>query len=118
MFQKQSGELPHLIQHLRREYALHLGKAATDPGAMDGVGADAFISWAAQYLSDNRTVENWPADANIGLRLSNNKRVLVHPATGEGTGQMQESGAVHVTKGQTQPGQEGVVQVTDQQRVI
>lgn len=103
----QGADLPHLIQHLKNEFVKdHEARQFSGPAA--DRDADDFWDFAANYLANNRTVENWPADRNIGLRLSNNIRVLVHPATMAGSGAMQDSGSVPITEGLTQPGQEGV----------
>ena len=101
------ADVPHLIQFLKDEFVKYLEKGGKGPAETQT--AQLFWEFAAEYLEKNRTVENWPADANIGVRLSNNMRMLLHPATAEGTGQMQDSGAVGVTEGQTQSGQEGVI---------
>ena len=110
----QGADLPHLIQHLKNEFVKHAAaKMGSEPTEMKSRAvekwpAKEFWDFCADYLANNRTVENWPADRNIGLRLSNNTRVLVHPATRAGSGDMQDSGSVPITEGQTQPGQEGV----------
>lgn len=101
--------VPHLIEFLSAEYE----RDKTEVG-QDG----SFRDWAVRYLAEHRTVENFPADNNIGIKLSNNKLMLVHPPTDAGSGDMQDSGAVPVTEGRTQKGQEGVVPVTDAKRVI
>ena len=85
--------------------------------AYDGSGApallDDFMQFAKRYLDQHRTVETFPVDANCGIRLSNNKRCVLHPPTNAGDGSMQESGAVGVTEGKSQVGQEGVTEAGD-----
>ena len=106
----QTG-IPHLMQLLRDKWQEQHGRTLPKE-------AEDFSLWCENYLNEHRTVENWPADSNIGVRLSNNERAVIHPNAPASGGTMQDSGAVSVTEGQTQPGQEGVVQVNDQQRVI
>lgn len=73
----------------------------------------SFLGFAEKYLDQHRTVETFPIDANCGIRLSNNKRCVIHPPTNAGDGSMQESGAVGVTEGKSQVGQEGVTEAGD-----
>lgn len=102
----QGADLPHLIQHLKNKFVEHC--QTHQLGHVNRMSAEEFWDFAADYLAKHRTVENWPADRNIGIRLSDNNRVLVHPATKAGSGEMQDSGSIAVTEGLTQPGQEGV----------
>lgn len=110
----QGADLPHLIQHLKNKFVEHCNaqNTSTHPAAKSVApayhSAEEFWDFCADYLANNRTVENWPADRNIGIRLSDNNRVLVHPATKAGSGEMQDSGSIAITEGLTQPGQEGV----------
>jgi hypothetical protein len=98
-------KVPTLMQHLQQ--------LAEDHGR-DGTVAE-FIEFCNEYLDRHRTVQTYPADANIGIVLANNVRLLVHPPSGAGMGGMQNSGAVDVTEGKTQPGQEGVLPGEDHQ---
>lgn len=93
-----------LISHVYAEYQK----------ASEHLSLDGFLEFAHKYLDENRTVETFPVDANCGIRLSNNKRCLIHPPTQAGDGSMQDSGSVGVTEGLTQPGQEGVTEAGDQ----
>jgi hypothetical protein len=104
----QGADLPHLIQLLKNEYVAHCKEQGilTDPNTRP---AADFWEFCGQYLDKNRVVENWPADSNIGVRLSNNQRALLSPASNAGTGQMEETHSVSVTEGKSQDGQEGVV---------
>ena len=89
-----------IISHLKRIYDSGLSGTA---GTLDG-----FIRFAIDYLDQNRVVELFYADSgNIGMCLSNNVRVTT---TKNGpTGTMQPSGAVGISAGTSQPGQNGVV---------
>lgn len=62
-----------------------------------------FGKFAADYLAENRVVEVFAVDANVGLVLSNHVRCVVCPGT-DVAGTMQESGAVGVTSGRSQAG--------------
>ena len=93
------------IQHLKNEF---VKEHANNITAATNATAEKFWNFAADYLNKHRMVENWPADRNIGIKLSNNVRVLIHPVTKAGSGDMQDSSSVSITEGQTQPGQEGV----------
>lgn len=104
-------KVPHLMGHLYQEYIRSTEAANPAERSLDG-----FVAFCDDYLAKNRPVMNWPADQNIGFQLSNNINVLICPPIPE-EGQMQPSGAVNVTHGQSQPGQDGVVK-TNSKRVI
>lgn len=69
-----------------------------------------FLAFCERYLSVNRPVETFAVDMNVGMRLSNNQRVCVSPGHAQVQGMMQDSGAVQVTHGRSQPGLDGVVE--------
>lgn len=101
-------KVPTLLDHLKAKY----DEDTSEPDAPlmkieDPV--ERFVEFCRQYLDQHRTIQTWPADANVGIVLANNTRLLVHPPSGAGMGGMQDSGAVDVTEGKTQPGQEGVI---------
>jgi hypothetical protein len=101
-----------IIDLLHEEYLASVddkGEAAPSYGSVPD-----FVGFCQKYLDQHRTVETFPADSNCGIRLSNNKRCVIHPVTEAGDGSMQDSGAVGVTEGKTQPGQEGVTKADDQ----
>lgn len=120
----QAG-LPHLIGYLREKYIAHLDARIArlkdnqrsgsksfqlTEGATAILAAPAtdFIEFAIGFLSEHRVVENFFVDANHGIVLANNDRMVIAPLT-DVAGTMQESGAVSVTHGRSQPGNEGVV---------
>lgn len=71
--------------------------------------AAGFLAYARDYLSNHRPVQMFPADGNMGFQLTNNLSALLCPATDAGQGgTMQDAGAVPMTHGYSQPGQEGV----------
>jgi hypothetical protein len=113
------GGMPHLLQYLWDAYCAYLDGliekrrargARTVKGleeAKRAAPATHFVEWAAAHLKENRVVENFFIDANHGVRLANNACLAVCPGT-EVRGSMQDSGAVAVTEGRSQPGNEGV----------
>lgn len=112
------GGLPHLVQHLWDAYGAHLEekikeRAATGQATVDlatakkRAPATDFATWASDYLKENRVVESFFVDANHGVRLANNAMVAICPGV-EIRGTMQESGAIQVTEGRSQPHQQGV----------
>lgn len=101
-----NGLITDLMSHLLAAY-----ESSNPSGTYEYAGGRRnFVEFARKYLDEHRTIETWPADSNLGIRLSNNVRLILHPGTGvESTGAMQDSGAVQITEGQSQPGQEGVI---------
>lgn len=108
------GGLPHLIQFLwdaycqylddeirsridRRISTVNLATAKAKAPATD------FARFASDYLATNRVVDSFFIDENFGLRLTNNQTVAFSPGV-EIRGTMQDSGAVQVTEGKSQPG--------------
>lgn len=89
-----------IITHLKRIYDSGLN------GAIPSL--DGFVNFATDYLDQNRVVELFYADSgNIGLCLSNNVRVTTTKNGPAGT--MQPSGAIGISSGVSQPGQNGVI---------
>lgn len=118
------GGLPHLIQFLWDEYAKHLdrllkeraeaGKPAVDlHTAKTKAPATNFAKWASDYLKDNRIVESFFIDGNLGIRLTNTKMVAVCPGLEEIRGTMQDANAIGITHGRSQADNNGVVDETD-----
>ena len=112
------GGLNHLMQHLWDQYKLHLqeqiearqkaGKPTVDvETAAKKAPATNFATWATEYLKEFRVTESFFIDGNLGIRLANNVCVAVSPGV-EIRGTMQESGAIQVTEGRSQPGNNGV----------
>jgi len=101
-------EVPTLLDHLHEKYKEQRAYK-DDPILKIEDPVERFLAFCTQYLDTHRTVQTWPTDANIGIVLANNTRLLIHPPSNAGMGGMQNSGAVDVTEGQTQPGQEGVI---------
>jgi hypothetical protein len=77
----QSNDAPTLIEFLKAEYL-----AAMQEHEDEGVdkvelsaGAEQFCEFALAYLTDNRPRGSYPSDDNIGITLSNGRRVLISP---------------------------------------
>ncbi len=118
------GGQPHLLQLLLNKYREHLAgkieerKKAKLPTPVDAdtatraTSALTFLKWASDYLKENRPAGNFFVDENLGLKLSNNLTCVISPGINiQGT--MQDSGAISVTHGQSQQGNEGVVPSAD-----
>jgi hypothetical protein len=89
-----------IVTHLKRIYDNRVD--AGEPSL------DSFVAFAIEYLDNNRVVELFYADSgNIGLCLSNNVRVTTTRNGPAGT--MQPSGAIGISSGVSQPGQNGVI---------
>lgn len=119
-----AGGVPHLLDHLWAAYAQDIqrkleqrrrrGQAAkTLAEALRAAPATHFWSFCVHYLDEHRPVQQFWGDANAGVMLSNNQRVLLCPPVDGGHagagGQMQDAGDVGVTHGRSQPGLDGVV---------
>jgi hypothetical protein len=122
----QAG-MPHITAHLLAEYREWVnqanltrqgqGQTPVDPEEQIRA-AQPLLDFFENYLKVNRPVQNFPVDMNVGMMLSNNKRICISPGIEGIQGSMQEdSGAIGITDGQSQPGQEGVIEVNDQRRV-
>lgn len=116
----EPGQLTHLMQHLWDRYKLHLEvllgtragrgqKVPTLDATIKKAPAIHFAEWATQYLTDNRPVETFFSEGNVGLRLTNNVLVVLSPGEEQTKpGTMQQSASFSVTEGRSQPGNEGV----------
>lgn len=113
------GGQPHILQFLWDEYVRFLSreikkrkkakqKTVELPHALKNTPATAFLAWATNYLKKNRVAEQFYVDENFGLRLTNLKSFVICPGIAI-RGTMQDSGAVEVTHGRSQPGNDGVV---------
>ena len=103
--QQQAQDTPDLLSYLQ----LHCH-------TQSDMTASEFVEKAKAFLEQNRPVENFPADQNHGVRLSNNDRVLICPPV-PAPGTTVDAGAVEITHGASQKGQEGV-DSTDSQRIV
>lgn len=105
------GAIKHLLQHLWDAYLAHLddrirertkeGKASRPLGqAARAAPARSFLEFAAAYLAEQRVVESFPLDFNLGVRLADNTLLsLCPPADVAGT--MQGGVSVAITEGRT-----------------
>ena len=110
---------PDLLQHLMEKFQEKLtaadGCKKADQQLIESIRP--FLDFCSTYLNDNRVVQNFAADANHGVVLSDNTRCMICPEVNL-SGTMQDSAAIGISSGQGQPGQEGVVPVSDAQKVI
>jgi len=112
------GGMPNLLQFLVAEYLAYMGQANKDRAEQGQEPLDAqktvqkakpLLAFFEAYLRTNRPVNVFPIDMNYGVQLSNHKRFAVSPGVVEDfRGSMQNSGAVEVTHGRSQPGISGV----------
>jgi hypothetical protein len=118
------GGIVDLMTYLKQEYIQFLNleiekrkargmKTMSLEEAITITPFDSFFKFCRQFLSRHRPVQSFPADANQGMMLSNNARIVLCPAAqgdfaGYG-GSMQHSGDINITQGQSQPGMNGVV---------
>ncbi len=98
---------------IEKRQAIGQKVAMTLEEAMTKAPFTSFFNFSRRYLAQHRPVQQFVADGNVGVMLSNNKRVLLCPAmqggfAGHG-GSMQHSGDINITPGQRQPGMEGVI---------
>lgn len=70
----RSGELSDLITYLEANY-----RQARDLSPGTQLGADDFLTWARQHLSDNRPNEVFAVDNNYGILLTNGQRIKLSP---------------------------------------
>ena len=97
-----------LADRLGRLKAKGGAKFATVEEAFKAAPVSDFLKFAEDYLRANRPVQSFAVDLNHGIMLSNNVRCVVSPGA-EVRGQMQNSGAVGVNRGESQPGMGGTV---------
>lgn len=125
--ERTGGGITHLIQFLWDKYAEHLQKELEERAALGKITVDLptakkkapathFATWAANYLKENRVAETFFVDANLGIRLTNNITLAVCPGV-EVRGTMQESHAVQITEGLSNPENEGIVKDNDSLRI-
>ena len=83
---QQSQVAPDLLGHLFYEYKKATGQFEPDHKVALVDGAQQFIEFAQAYLNDpaNRPRHTFTADANVGVLLNNNIRVLVAPSVDAG----------------------------------
>jgi hypothetical protein len=109
-----TSNLPHLMELLLAEYRTYLTseiekkqaagqRTISIAEALTVAPFNNFFNFCVRYLTINRPVENFFVDMNHGLKLSNNVSVVVCPGVNP-QGQMEDSGAVNITTGLSQPG--------------
>lgn len=112
------SEMPSLVQLLVQEFqaqCLRQNSEVSDPAQLRDPqiaiqAAKPLLDFFDSYLDLYRPVQTFPVDFNYGLVLSNNLRCTVSPSVEtEAPGSMQDSGAIHVTMGKSNPGQNGVI---------
>lgn len=124
MFGNLGGQagMPDLITLLVEEYKAACARNNQDPNKEqvdpqeDLDAAEPLLVFFREYLDRFRPVQSFPADNNYGLLLSNNLRCLVSPA-GDIRGTMQNSGAIGVMQGRSNPGQDGVIPMGDEGQI-
>lgn len=120
--QHTQGGLTHLMQYLWDAYCSYLQEeidkrkeehkpVVSLQEAKKKAPASHFANWCTEYLKENRPVENFFIDGNVGVRLTNNMCIAISPGT-HIQGTMQESGAVPVTEGKSQRDMNGVIDTT------
>jgi hypothetical protein len=123
MLSRGNSQLPDLLTHLHDQYKLHLAKHMkaiqkkggqlvhkTVEEAAFAAPVGSFLSFAQEYLNKNRPTQVFPVDSNTGIVLSNHVRVCVSPGIVVVPGSMEDSGAVGITHGMSQPGMGGTEQ--------
>ena len=111
----RNPELPSLLDHLFDAYTAHikaqmesikrLGKRTQYRTANEAAAkapTDNFLAFAERYLNENRPTNQFHVDENVGIVLRNHVRVCIAPNT-NAAGSMQDSGAVPVMTGESQP---------------
>ena len=121
----QAG-LPHLLAYLVQQYRAHVqqinitrqaqGQPLADPEATLRA-AQPVMEFFTQFLTHHRPLQVFPIDMNYGVLLDNNDRIALCPGVTDIQGTMQDSGAISLSDGRSQPGQDGVVQVNDQRHI-
>ena len=102
--------LPTLMTHLQREYRKfysHLDRLAKPK--YDGV--DGFVAFCEKYLSEiNPAIESFFPPFSVGLRLSNNVKVVMAGGPSQQSGQMQDHTSIGISSGDTD-GSDGSVPI-------
>lgn len=83
-----------LMNHLVEKFEEQGGEGSTSE-------LQLFIAFANRYLNENRPVETFYAFDNIGIKLTNQERILISPAKEEPPHVMGK-GAVPITPGNTE----------------
>jgi len=109
------GNLPHLIELLVQQYRAYIGRENEKRAAMTPARepldpeptiqqAGPLLNFFRAYLTEHRPAEVFALDANYGLMLTNSMRCAISPGTPTIKGSMQDSGAVSISHGRSQPG--------------
>lgn len=104
------GGAPHLLALLWDLYRRHLGDqlaALTAQGkkvrslerVLETVPATSFIAFSAAYLDQNRVVDSFFADSNLGIRLTDHRRFLVCPPVRRRPGALDRTASVPIMDG-------------------
>ena len=115
----QAG-MPHLMAMLLEEYRDYVatanltrqqqGQQEVDPSESIRA-AQPLLDFFENYLKVHRPVQTFPIDMNVGVMFSNNQRCCISPGVYGIQGSMQDSGAVAISDGRSQSGQDGSVPV-------
>ena len=111
---EQTTSTPSLMTVLWRAFKETMGEETASFALQE---TNPFLAFCDDYLTTNRVVQNFAVNSNHGVVLSNNVRCTVCPEINL-SGTMEDSNAVGISSGESQPGQEGVVPVGDEQKVI
>ena len=107
------GGMPYLLDLLKDEYTRYMDgvnakRKAENKPTLDAektlAAAEPFLRFCRKYLTENRPVQCFPIDMNYGIQLSNSMRCAVSPGVEVPRGTMQDSPAVAISVGQSQPG--------------
>lgn len=112
------GGVQHLAQFLWDEFTAYLHRESKRrkkkklptidvEAALRKMPATAFLSWVAKYLKKHRVGQSFVVDENMGVQLTNLKTFVISPGVPI-RGTMQDSGAIGVTHGRSQPGNDGM----------
>lgn len=107
--QIQSAEMPPLLDLLEAAYLNECLMSGVD-STPTIQAAQPLLAFYKRYLEVYRPVQAFPVDSNYGIMLSNNQRCVISPNLDELPGSMENSGAIQVTTGKSNPGQEGVTE--------
>lgn len=80
-FLSQSDIAPDLISFLKEQYLAAMNEHEDENAEKKelAAGAEQFCEFAIAYLSTHRPRGSYPSDDNVGITLSNGRRVLVSP---------------------------------------
>jgi hypothetical protein len=107
----QAG-LPHLLSYLQQQYRQYVRRVNQEQNLQINPelaisSARTLLDFCEQFLTIHRPVQVFPVDMNYGVVLDNNDRVAICPGVADIRGTMQDSGAVSISSGRSQPGQAG-----------